>query len=154
MLRIARPRRAARPRPAGGRSAPARRSLHVLLIAIGVLLLQGPSLLHLLLVPHTTCEHGELVEVARRPEVPEAREARSTQPEIAVGHGAASHEHCDALALRHRVPDVAPAVAGASLAWIEPIARDGERAETRAVPILSLAPKGSPPQDLGRADRA
>jgi hypothetical protein len=127
--------------------------LHVLLIAIGLLLLQGPVLLHLLLVPHATCEHGELVEVAPQRRVAEARETPSSQPELKAGRSG-GHEHCDALAVRHRVSEVAPAIAGPSLLWIEPIASPGERPEMRAVPLLSLAPKGSPPRGRGRSDRA
>jgi hypothetical protein len=130
--------------------------VYVLLIALGLLLLQGPVLLHLLLVPHITCEHGELVEVAALApgsRAAELREPPSAQPQIKAG-GQSGHEHCDALAMRHRVPDVAPAIACASLQWIEPIVACGERAGTRAVPILSLAPKGSPPRGRARSDRA
>ncbi len=124
------------------------------MIAIGLLLLQGPMLFHLLLVPHTTCEHGELVEVAPQSRAAEVREAPppSGQPHIKAGQRS-GHEHCDALALRHRVSEVAPAIACASLQWIEPIVACGERTGTRAVPLLSLAPKGSPPS-RARSDRA
>jgi hypothetical protein len=38
-----------------------------------------------------------------------------------------------------------PAVASAMLSWIEPVTVSGERSEMRAVPLLSLAPKSSPP---------
>ena len=109
-------------------------------------------LLHLLLVPHTTCEHGELVEVAPGSRVAEVREPPSARPQIKAGRQS-GHEHCDALAMRHRVPDVAPAIACASLQWIEPIPAGGERAGTQAVPLLSLAPKGSPPCGRARLDR-
>jgi hypothetical protein len=125
----------------------------VLLIALGLLLLQGPVLLHLLLVQHTTCEHGELVEVAPQSRVAVVLEPPSDRPQIKAGQRS-GHEHCDALALRHRVPDVAPAIACASLQWIEPIVACGERAGTQAVPLLSLAPKGSPPCARGRSERA
>ncbi len=47
--------------------------------------------------------------------------------------------------MRHRLPDVGPSVVAASLVWIDLAPSGGERAERRAVPILSLAPKGSPP---------
>jgi hypothetical protein len=130
----------------------ANRPLRLLLIALGLLIAQGPMLLHLLLVQHETCEHGELVEVpvgarvaASRPAIPAAARANGspTLSEGAVAPG--GHDHCDALAVRHRIPDVGPAIAAASLVWIAPIAAGGERAEVRAVPLLSLAPKGSPP---------
>jgi hypothetical protein len=142
MLRAARPCRVARPRPAGVRRlAAAKRPLRVLLIALGLLFAQGPMLLHLLLVQHATCEHGELVDVSRQrgEHEPLAREQRADSK---TGSG---HKHCDALAVRHQIPEVGSAVAGASLVWIEPVAEGGERAEWRVVPILSLAPKGSPP---------
>ncbi len=127
------------------------RPLRVLLIALGLLMAQVPMLLHLLLVAHTTCEHGELVELiapigASRPG-PAAKSAGQTDPPAFVADHAdgRGHDHCDALAVRHRVPDLPPCVAAASLLWIEPLALHGERAETRSVPLLSLAPKSSPP---------
>jgi len=152
MLLARRSRRAARSRTALGTRAPAarRRPLRVLLIALGLLIAQGPILLHLLLVQHVTCEHGELVEV-RRPRV-SSRHAghriakRSDAPTLTEGTAdRPGHDHCDVVAMRHRIPDVAPPVAAASLVWVELATIDGARAEQRAVPILSLAPKGSPP---------
>jgi hypothetical protein len=150
MLRAARPCRVARPRPAGVRRlAAAKRPLRVLLIALGLLFAQGPMLLHLLLVQHATCEHGELVDVSRQrgEHEPLAREQRAAagQAELSDSKTGSGHKHCDALAVRHQIPEVGSAVAGASLVWIEPVAEGGERAEWRVVPILSLAPKGSPP---------
>ncbi len=62
--------------------------LSALLVALGLLIAQGPVLLHLLLVPHATCEHGELVErvaVHRddgAPTPPRASEARGDRPQI------------------------------------------------------------------------
>jgi hypothetical protein len=105
-------------------------------------------LLHLLLVPHTTCEHGELVEGARKPAQPATAESRSRsdQAQIERTHGdGTGHDHCDALAVRHRIPEVGASVAAASLVWIAPVEDGAERAEVRPVPLLSLAPKGSPP---------
>jgi hypothetical protein len=115
-------------------------------------------LLHLLLVPHTTCEHGELVEGVRKTAVtmgetpkPPARPAaesksRTDQAQIERAHGdGTGHDHCDALAVRHRVPEVGASVAAASLVWIVPVESGAARAEVRPVPLLSLAPKGSPP---------
>jgi hypothetical protein len=126
------------------------RPLHVLLITLGLLLLQGPMLLHLLLVRHTTCEHGELIEVSRsnggNGGVAVTPRDPSDQPQVRVSQSnGGGHDHCDAMALRHRVAEVGPAVASASLSWIEPVTVGGERSEMRAVPLLSLAPKSSPP---------
>ncbi len=125
-----------------------RRSWHVLLIALGLLLAQGPMLLHLLLVPHTTCEHGELVEGARAHSPVPVFEERSDAPQIERSHGdGAGHDHCDVLAVRHRVSEVGASVAAASLLSIAPIEASGDRAETRPVPLLlarsqELAPRG------------
>jgi hypothetical protein len=133
----------------GARRRAGRRPWHVLLVAFGLLLAQGPMLLHLLLVPHVTCEHGELVEGARAgrdPEHPRAAADRTDQQQIERAHGdGAGHDHCDALAVRHRVPEVGASVASASLLWVVPIEAGGDHAETRPVPLLSLAPKSSPP---------
>jgi hypothetical protein len=102
--------------------------------------------LHLLLVPHATCEHGELVEGAKPAAswVPAA--PRSDQAEIGRAHGDGSgHEHCDALAVRHRVPEIGVSVATASLLEIVPVEIGRDLTETRPIPLLSLAPKSSPP---------
>jgi hypothetical protein len=112
---------------------------------------QGSVLLHLLFVQHAMCEHGELVDVSRgSPALRDAGEksaARADGPAALADTHAASpgHEHCDALAVRHRPTEVGPTVLAASLLWIEPVSTCGEGAERRAVPILSLAPKCSPP---------
>ncbi len=45
-----------------GRGALPLRPWHRILIALALLLLQGPVIFHLLVVPHATCVHGELVE--------------------------------------------------------------------------------------------
>jgi hypothetical protein len=132
------------------------RPLRVLLIALGLLMAQVPMLLHMLLVAHTTCEHGELVELigpsrahplGRHTPAPVAKSAGQTDPPAVVADHAdgSGHDHCNALAVRHRVSELPPCVAAASLLWIEPLALHGERAETRSVPLLSLAPKSSPP---------
>jgi len=147
--RVAPSRAAALRRAVPGRIV-AKQSLHILLIALGLLFAQVPSVLHLLLVPHATCEHGELVELAgpveHAPGVAAQPDRRSQGPQIASSHRDGSgHDHCDALALRHRVPEVGVSVAAASLLSIEPSAERGERGETRPLPILALAPKSSPP---------
>jgi hypothetical protein len=132
------------------RRAAKRRPYNVILVAIALLVAQLPLQLHLLVVRHTTCEHGELVDA------PEARDSRADTSTARQRDGAAhlssaqdersgGHHHCDALAVRHRLPEAGPAVASATLSWVELVQMDGERAERRSVPLLSLAPKGSPP---------
>jgi len=150
--RVAPSRAAAVRRALAGHPA-AKRSLRILLIALGLLFAQVPSVLHLLLVPHTTCEHGELVEVVEHrpgargaPEAAPRPDSTSGRPQIAVSRGHdGGHDHCDALAVRHQIPDVGVAVRAASLLSIEPTAERGERGETRPVALLALAPKSSPP---------
>ena len=109
-------------------------------------------LLHLLLVQHATCEHGELVELVRPREGPAAPARAVTRDNgpapdrlDAAEAGGSDHAHCDVLALRHRPGDLAPAVGAPSLLSIEPGASLCARGETRPVPLLSLAPKSSPP---------
>ena len=104
-------------------------------------------LLHLLLVPHVTCEHGELIHVSRQARNEGgAAVAPSSRSEAKACHAkGAGHDHCDTLAVRHRISEVGPAVPSAMLSWIEPVTVSGERSEVRAVPLLSLAPKSSPP---------
>jgi len=102
-------------------------------VAVGLLLLQGPRLLHLLLVAHATCEHGELVELgelvdvkeraelgqrAPAPAVQLAPEREAEQVRASVAHSAHSahtdgsgHDHCDALALRHLPAAFSPSFA-------------------------------------------
>lgn len=128
-----------------------RRSFAALLIALGLLALQGPRLFHLLLVAHTTCEHGELVEVHRqRISTPHAQgAARDKGPAAAPGHAdhadSADHDHCDTLALRHLPAEIEPAFVAPSLLTLDPALTLVERSEARPVPLLALAPKGSPP---------
>ncbi len=127
-----------------------RRSWLILLTALGLLLAQGSVLFHLLLVPHRTCEHGELVEVAAPLATPPAPAAattpRSDQQQIEHSRAdGAGHDHCDALAVRHRLAEVGPSIAPATLLLIAPLRVGGDHAETRPVALLSLAPKSSPP---------
>jgi hypothetical protein len=128
-------------------AAPAR-PWQAILIALALLLVQGPSLFHLLVVPHATCEHGELVEAGPTPASPhaDATNARPSAEHPRIDRGReGGHEHCDALAVRHRLPDVGVFVAPATLLPVTLIDAGGERLEARPVPILSLAPKSSPP---------
>ncbi len=130
----------------------AARSWLVLLTALGLLLAQGPALLHLLLVPHRHLRARRAGRTGARQAgyvapAPAARERlrrisrRSSWP----APTADGHEHCDALALRHHVPAVDPSIGPATLLRIDPIEAGGAGAETRPVALLSLAPKSSPP---------
>ncbi|MFT3766794.1 MAG: hypothetical protein QM820_14955 [Minicystis sp.] len=124
----------------------------MLLVALGLLVLQGPRQLHMLLVSHATCEHGDLIEVG-----PGHEGAAGNHDQAALDRGAdhdsveaaddsgSGHDHCDALALRHLPAHAEPYVGALSLLVIEPLAALAERAEQRPVSPLSLAPKSSPP---------
>lgn len=112
-------------------------------------------LLHLLLVRHVACEHGELVELvelarsAAAPASPEAEVIRESDAPArleATEAGGSDHAHCDVLAVRHRPGDVTPAFGAASLLSIALPARLCPPGETRPVPLLALAPKSSPPR--------
>lgn len=110
--------------------------------------MQGPRLLHLLLVTHAACEHGELIELAPGTErVAPADDRPGTGPDRAEkAHGdAAGHDHCDAPALRHLPVEVGPALGAPTLLTSAPCAAAGPHEERRPLPLLALAPKGSPP---------
>lgn len=145
--------RVSAPRVRGTRVAARRgHGLWVLLVAIGLLFMQGPRLFHLLLVAHATCEHGELVELAAA-QTPLALDAPldapdddSDQDRADASHDeGAGHDHCDALALRHLPSAIGPALGAVSLLTIEPLTAIAPHDERRPVPLLSLAPKASPP---------
>ena len=117
-------------------------------------------LMHLLLVPHAACEHGDLIEVGASvpatkatnataraaPSRAEARESGSPQDRVDAADGKASgHDHCDVLGVRHRPTDVAPAIDGPTVVSLEPGVSLSAGGEARPVPLLALAPKSSPP---------
>src|SRR5262249_53880754 len=74
-------------------------------------------------------------------------QGRTDRPEVeqAAHPESNGHDHCDVLAVRHHLPDVGAPVAEASLVCITPASDGGEGVEARPVPLLCLAPKGSPP---------
>ncbi len=127
-----------------------RRSLAILFVTIGLVVLQASRLFHLLLVSHATCEHGELIELVDRPAQGERHAAAdgedARREHVDLGSAEEQgHDHCDALAVRHGLAGVAPAVGAPCLLTIAPAAALGESAGARPVPVLALAPKSSPP---------
>lgn len=114
-------------------------------------------LAHLLIVRHVTCEHGELIEsgghVARHePAAAAADDSDEGRDRATPGsRDGSGHDHCDALALRHCPTEVGLVIGPALLLEIEERASLGASAEQRPVPLLSLAPKSSPPSIVGRA---
>jgi hypothetical protein len=142
MSRRARAHRAARAQRRGD----TRGALRILFTALGLLLGQTTALLHLLMVPHATCEHGELVEVHTARPVTAPAEDSAKQTRIAAATpGDTEHEHCSETARPHQIEEIGPAVGEASLLCIEPAATLGEHRETRPVEPLAFAPKSSPP---------
>jgi hypothetical protein len=128
-----------------------------ILVTLGLLIAQGPMLAHLLIVRHVTCEHGELIEgsghaARHEPAAAATSDADEARDRVTPGSGGESgHDHCDALALRHCPTEVGLVIGPALLLEIEERASLGASAEQRPVPLLSLAPKSSPPSILGRA---
>lgn len=123
------------------------RSWQAILVTLGLLIAQAPMLAHLLIVRHVTCEHGELVEGKGHSSREEAAPSDDGDGERALpgGEADAEHEHCDALALRHRPSEGGIHVGEATLLEIERSVALGRGHEARQIPLLSLAPKGSPP---------
>lgn len=139
-------RRAARPAARLGL-----RGLTFVLLTIGLLFAQGNRLLHEVLVRHALCEHGQLIHEETAPAVPTAQGKELGDRGVAVsqgnapGHDAAAHDHCDARSVLHRIADLGPSVAPASLL---PVNLPAQLAGDRACPPIAqlhLAPKSSPP---------
>jgi hypothetical protein len=126
----------------------ARRGLAFLLVALTLVLAQGSRLGHMLLIQHSVCEHGDLVEGAHHAEAADASPDRTdTQGAGETGSDYdGNHDHCDAAAILHRVDLTTPTIACAPLLYVEPAGGGSERAEIRAVSPIDLAPKASPPR--------
>ena len=143
-------RRAPSPRRSdAGRAVARLRSLGLLLVAVGLLVLQVPRLTHLLLVSHAVCEHGSLVEHATAQPAQRAEAGRPStdaepHAEAARADGGA-HDHCDLLGLRHLAPDAEVPVAAPVLLPLSGPAELRAHEERRPESPLSLAPKASPP---------
>jgi hypothetical protein len=127
----------------------ARRGLAFLLVAIALLLAQGSRLGHMLLIQHSVCEHGDLVEGEHHAEAasssldPSDKTLDPSDKTAADATGSdydGDHDHCDAPAILHRVDLTTATIACASLSYVEP-AGGAERAEVRAVSPIDLAPK-------------
>ncbi len=119
-----------------------------------VLVVQLFGIGHFALFAHARCEHGELVHGAHADHAGDA-EARAriqsnadSNGRVAVSRGEApdGHEHCAGDGLTPAVLALAPAFRALTLlpSLIEPSDAAPARA-VRAVAILALAPKSSPP---------
>ena len=120
-------------------------------VAIACLLTQASGLLHGLLVEHARCpEHGEAVHVG---ETGHAAHASAIPGATAALHAAAArveahaHEHC-ALASDRRERAIAGRPSTTATAAPRAVARAVpllSLAHPAQIPLLSLAPKSSPP---------
>ncbi|WP_437631948.1 hypothetical protein [Sorangium sp. So ce854] len=158
------PRRPLRPPPC--RRAAGLRARWIALVA---LLAQLSGLTHALLVRHARCEHGELVHVgalvgavhaghgagagaelpaaAEGPQQAEGGALGPADPRIAA-QDALPHldgDHCDAFALRGRLAAPVHRVGEATLLEVLRLAALRPSPEVRPIPLLTLAPKSSPP---------
>lgn len=125
------------------------RSRHLLVVALGLLIAHGSVLLHLALVSHATCQHGELTHVhgSVRSSEPAATRLTPTHEDRAESArlDAAEHDHCGVIAVQHGRSDATPTVAVALMAPPVPVVSLSGRSESRPVAVLGLAPKSSPP---------
>jgi hypothetical protein len=109
--------------------------LATIALAIGLILARLALASHWLLVPHAVCEHGDVTHAA-----PHSDDRADRSPAQSP-----DHDHCDADALAHRIDDFhAPIPAATLLSILDPEA-PAAVAERRPIPLLHLAPKGSPP---------
>ena len=101
---------------------------------------------HLVFVSHSLCEHGALVhghhEEAHR-HAPQGRDAAAASGDALEDSG---HDHCEPFAVQSFAVSVGPScvvptVLDAELLPWSVRPRPGER----SIPLLSLAPKSSPP---------
>ncbi|WP_437732032.1 hypothetical protein [Sorangium sp. So ce1335] len=156
-------------RPARGRAAGLRAGWSARWIALLALLAQACGLTHALLVRHARCEHGELVHVgalvgavhaghgadAARAALPAAaaatQQAEGGAPapvDQVAAQDALPHlddDHCDAFALRGQLAAPVHRVGGATLLEVLRLAALRPSPEVRPIPLLTLAPKSSPP---------
>jgi hypothetical protein len=131
------------------------RGLPLVFLTLALLFAQGNRVLHELLVRHVVCEHGDLIhqEGPRAPTAPTAPIAPAAptatsddhDAALAQGHDPSEHDHCDAKSVLHRLAQVGPCVAPASLLHLAPPSLSGEHRAFPPIALLHLAPKSSPP---------
>ena len=141
--------RARRPaqRRSGGRSRVRPAALASLFIILGLLFAQLVQLSDLLLFQHRPCEHGEFVHGPLHASS-EATAASSEEAQrlLAAPSSHDDHDHCDAMAIRHRLATLAVHVPEATvLAGTDsPVLASGS--PQRPIALLAVAPKASPPR--------
>lgn len=141
--------RARRPaqRRSGGRARVRPAALASLFIILGLLFAQLVQLSDLLLFQHRACEHGELVHGPLRASSEATAASSEDEPRLdAAPSGHDDHEHCDAMAIRHRAAALAVHVPEATLlaGTDSPVLASGS--PQRPIALLAVAPKASPPR--------
>ena len=141
--------RARRPaqRRSGGRARVRPAALASLFIILGLLFAQLVQLSDLLLFQHRACEHGELVHGPLRASSEAAAASSEDEPRlVAAPSGHDDHDHCDAMAIRHRMAALAVHVPEATLlaGTDSPVLASGS--PQRPIALLAVAPKASPPR--------
>lgn len=123
-------------------------SLWCVMLAVGMLATIGLRLSHMLFVQHVVCEHGQLVD-ANASEAHAAVHALAQAPRADLEQGSpadCAHDHCDALAIHHRVGVELPGpVLGPAPSFIE-IAFAAPSEPAFGPSPLDYAPKNSPPR--------
>jgi hypothetical protein len=134
------------PRRIGGRRRVRSAALASLAVIFGLLFAQLVQLSDLLLFQHRACEHGELVHGHARGPVKAETADNESQRLAAAPAGEDDHEHCNAMAIRHREGAVALHVPEATiLGWVDsPVLVLGS--PRRPIALLAVAPKASPPR--------
>jgi hypothetical protein len=125
------------------------RVLGALVVALGLLGSLLVQTAHFAFVQHRLCEHGEL---SHEDEVPLSSRAtareKHDQPAVDTDSSRAekAHDHCDALAVRHRLVDAVGCSLGPCTLVSILLQTIGAGSEERPRTMLSLAPKSSPPR--------
>lgn len=109
-------------------------------------------LAHYLVVAHTVCAHGELVDGhghalvdVHAGEAPEEHARAHAEPASGPAHDDA-HEHCDVASVCHSLIAPPVPVAEATLLLLGRGDLSGERSAYAPTTPLTLAPKASPPR--------
>jgi hypothetical protein len=134
-------------RRSGGRVRVRPAALASLFIILGLLFAQLVQLSDLLLFQHSACEHGELVHgPLHGSSAATAASSEEAQRLLAAPSGHDDHEHCEAMAIRHRIADLAAHVPEATLlaGTDSPVLASGS--PQRPIALLAVAPKASPPR--------
>lgn len=122
-------------------------ALASLFIILGLLFAQLVQLSDLLLFQHSACSHGELVHgQLHGSSADTAASSEEAQRLLAAPSGHDDHDHCEAMAIRHRIATLTVHVPEATLlaGTDSPVLASGS--PQRPIALLAVAPKASPPR--------